>query len=99
MTEKTIQKKITDYLKQQSDTWFFKTHGGMYQVAGIPDIILCYRGQFIALEIKVPGKKPTKLQEKVLKDITAAGAIAEVVYSVEDVRGILGNLSDRMRYF
>ena len=44
----------------------------MYQVAGIPGIILCYTGKFIALEIKRPVGKTTKLQEKVLKDIAKA---------------------------
>ncbi|ABW18841.1 VRR-NUC domain-containing protein [Alkaliphilus oremlandii] len=93
MKEKAIQNKIVQYLKQQPNTWFFKTHGGMYQVAGIPDLILCYMGHFVALEIKRPGEKPTKLQEKVLKDIQEAGGISVVVHSLLDVKSVLDTLT------
>lgn len=89
MKEKIIQEKILQYLKQLPEVWFFKTHGGMYQLAGIPDIILCYKGCFIALEIKRPGGKATKLQEKVLRDIAKAGGTTAVVYGVEDVKRVI----------
>lgn len=93
MKEKAIQNKIVQYLKQQPNTWFFKTHGGMYQVAGIPDILLCYNGHFVALEIKRPGEKATKLQEKVLRDIKEAGGIFAVVYGLPDVKELLDTLT------
>ena len=93
MKEKAIQNKIVQYLKQQPNTWFFKTHGGMYQVAGIPDILLCYNGHFVALEIKRPGEKPTNLQEKVLRDIKEVGGIAAVVYGLSDAKELLDALA------
>lgn len=93
MKEKAIQNKIVQYLKQQPNTWFFKTHGGMYQVAGIPDIILCYNGHFVALEIKRQGEKPTKLQEKVLRDIKGAGGNSVVVHDLLDVKLVLDALN------
>ncbi|SET46233.1 VRR-NUC domain-containing protein [Natronincola peptidivorans] len=92
MKEKVIQEKIIQYLKQLPEAWYFKTHGGMYQAAGIPDIILCYKGSFIALEIKKSGGKTTKLQEKVLRDIAKAGGTAAVVYGVEDVKRVIQQL-------
>ena len=30
----------------------FKMHGGRYLTAGVPDIICCYKGKFVAFEIK-----------------------------------------------
>jgi len=42
-----------------------------------------------ALEVKRPGRRPTKLQQAVLKKWEAAGAIAAVVTSAEDVRELL----------
>lgn len=61
----------------------------MYGTAGIPDIIVCYRGKFIALEAKRPGGKLTKLQEKTIKDIRAAGGKVYVVMSVDEVKEIM----------
>lgn len=54
MKEKTIADKILKYLKAQSKCFAFKEHGGMYGTAGIPDIICCYKGQFVAFEVKTP---------------------------------------------
>ena len=54
MKEKTIADKILKYLKAQSECFAFKEHGGMYGTAGIPDIICCYKGQFVAFEVKTP---------------------------------------------
>jgi len=47
-----------------------------------------------ALEVKRPGRKPTKLQQAVLKKWEAAGAIAAVVTSVEEVKELLGGRRD-----
>lgn len=63
----------------------------MYGTAGIPDIIACIGGQFFAFEVKVPGGKPTKLQSVTLEKISAAGGIAHIVTSVDEVRKILND--------
>lgn len=47
--------------------------------SGVPDFLVCYLGDFIAIEAKANGKKPTALQEKHLKDIRLAGGIAVVI--------------------
>lgn len=58
----------------------------MYGTAGIPDIICCINGRFVAFEAKVPGSVPTKLQEHTIRKIMDAGGIAAVVYSLDDVK-------------
>lgn len=87
--ESTIVKDICDYLKTLDKCFFWKEHGGMYGTAGIPDIIVCYKGAFVALEVKRPGGKLTKLQEKTIKDIMTAEGKAYTVTSVEEVKEIL----------
>jgi penicillin-binding protein-related factor A (putative recombinase) len=53
-------------------------------VAGLPDIIGCYRGLFIAFEVKRDGTlKPTRLQLYYLERIRRAGGIALLTHSVE----------------
>lgn len=87
-TEKAVVNAIMRYLNQQPNCYVVKTHGSIYST-GQPDLLGCYRGRMLALEVKRPGGKPTKLQMAMLKKWEAAGAIAAVVHSVEEVKGIL----------
>lgn len=87
-SEKAIVNTIIRWLNQQPNCYVIKTHGSMYS-AGQPDLLGCYQGRTLALEVKRPGGKPTKLQMTMLKKWEAAGAIADVVHSVEEVKEIL----------
>ena len=87
MKEKTIENKIKTYLKTIDGLYFFKEHGGLYGTAGVPDIICCYKGLFIAFEVKAESGKATALQDATI--IRKAGGIAEVVRSVEEVKRII----------
>ena len=62
-----------------------KIAGGPYQKPGIADLLVCGEGKFIAIEVKKPGGKLSPLQEAFLHDIRAAGGVAFVAYSVDDV--------------
>jgi hypothetical protein len=94
--ERKLVQRIQHYLDEQGAR-SFKIHGeeGSYQEAGIPDLLVCYRGRFIGLEVKLPGNTPSPLQEKVLREIKAAGGIAEVVTSVEQVRNLLAKIGKK----
>ena len=89
MKEKAIEKRIKEYLKTIDGLFYWKVFSGMYCTAGIPDIVICYKGQFIALEVKAPDGKPTALQVATIKRIRKAGGVAEVVRSVEEVREVI----------
>jgi len=92
MKEVDIVNKIKAYLQTKQGLFFWKEHGGQFGTAGIPDIIICYKGKFIGLECKLPGRKPTLLQKITLGKIEKAGGIAKVVTSVEEVKEIIENL-------
>ena len=94
MKEKSIENKIKQYLKTVEDLYFFKEHGGLYGTAGVPDLICCYKGRFIALEVKAPDGKPTALQDATIRRITGAGGIARIVRSLEEVKDIITELKD-----
>lgn len=68
-----------------------KVHGGPFQAAGIPDIIGCWKGRFIAIELKIPGEVPTRLQSINLESLKKAGAKVGVAYSVEEALAIRDN--------
>lgn len=49
-----LQNRVKPDLKKLPHTWFFKTQE--VSVRGIPDIIACVRGVFVALELKKSSK-------------------------------------------
>ena len=79
---KTPEKKVKDMcieiLKDFRAYYFFPVMGG-YGRSGIPDIIVCYRGQFIAVECKSGFNKTTPLQDKELAAISTAGGSTLVI--------------------
>lgn len=94
MIEKEIIAAIKEYLKTVENCFYWKEHGGQFGTAGIPDIIVCYRGRFIAFEVKTAAGKVTVLQAVTIKRILKAGGIALVVRSVEEVRQIMDSLKE-----
>ncbi len=93
--ESRLVAKILKELRSQGG-WWFKTHGSPYQMAGIPDILGCHQGRFVALEVKVPGKEheTSTRQDWTMKRIQEAGGVATVVSSKSGALGVL-NLIDR----
>ena len=90
MLERDIVIAIKIYLASLgSDLFFWKEHGGPYGTSGIPDIICCYKGRFLGLEVKLPGGRLTALQKRALDRINAAGGIGRRVESVDDVIAII----------
>lgn len=89
MSESDIVKAILRYLRTLPLCFCWKEHGGMYGTAGIPDIIACINGSFYGFEVKTPVGKPTELQKATIRKIVAAGGVAVVVRSVEDVQAVL----------
>lgn len=82
--EKDIVAAILRLLKKRPRCFAWKTHGGMYGTAGIPDIIACVDGRFYAFEVKQPGGRLTRLQAATLDKIRAAGGVAAMVTSAEE---------------
>ena len=89
MKESDIVKAILKYLKTVSECFCWKKHGGMYGTAGIPDIICCYCGKFVAFEVKTEKGKTTALQNSVINKIQKCGGKAVVVRSVNEVKAVI----------
>jgi len=84
MSEAQIVKKILKALRKRGGFWR-KIHGGPFQESGLPDIIGCWEGKFIAFEVKRPGEEATPLQLHVLDEIHKNRGLVAIVESVEDV--------------
>lgn len=78
MTEKQFENQVKKWLKEHG-AWFLKTWGGGYQRSGIPDLLICWKGKFIGIELKTDIGKPSPLQIHELKSIEEAGGIALIL--------------------
>ena len=93
MLERDLVTAIKRYLASLgSDVFFFKEHGGPYGTSGVPDLICCYKGRFLGLEVKLPSGKLTELQRRTIQKINQAGGNAYRVESVEAVRAAIEQL-------
>ena len=92
MKEQDIQRKIIKYLESV----------GAYVVkvvasnkSGTPDILACYRGIFLAIEVKRPETKTnvSELQEYNIKKIKEAGGVAIVSWDLDAVKAVVENIN------
>lgn len=82
--EGAITAAIRRYLLRNG-CWEVKCLGGLGQRAGVPDVLACVAGTFVGVEVKQPGRKPTANQSAELAAIRAAGGVAIVATSLDDV--------------
>jgi penicillin-binding protein-related factor A (putative recombinase) len=84
--------KMMGILNQVPGLWFVKTQ--QMSIRGTPDMILCYRGKFIAFELKrEKSASITAMQEYNLDKIRQCGGIGLVVHP-ENYEEILKVLFD-----
>lgn len=76
--EKQFEQKVKKFLKSKG-AWILKTWGGGFQRSGIPDLLCCYNGNFMAIELKAENGKLSQLQKFELDKIQKAGGVAIVL--------------------
>lgn len=75
--ESRFQKKVLSYLNELPNTYCFKKEAAA--IRGIPDIIACVNGMFVALELKRSNKhKATELQAYTIELINSSKGFATV---------------------
>lgn len=78
--EKTFENKIKKYLTEQG-CWHIKYWAGaQFTKSGIPDILACVNGYFVAIEVKASNGKPSELQLWNVKKIQDSKGFAIVLY-------------------
>lgn len=80
MKESLFQKKVIAFIKSLPNTWIVNIWGGGFMKAGIPDLLICINGRFMALELKREGGIVSPLQERNIKLINEAGGIGMVLF-------------------
>ena len=90
--EGRVKEAVKRLLKAHGVWHYMPVQNGMGQV-GIPDFICCYRGYFVSIETKAPGKinNTTANQDRVIAEIKTAGGAAIVVDNVEQVKSFFSS--------
>ena len=90
--EAKVKDAIKTYLKEIGAYQFWPVQTG-YGAATV-DVLVCWRGLFVAIEVKRHDTKPqpTARQKAVMQEVAAAGGATQVAYSVDDVRDRLRRL-------
>lgn len=70
--EKKAIKKYLDSI----GAWHFSPYMAGFGKAGVPDIVVCWNGKFISVEVKREGKEPTPIQTRRMEEISKAGGVA-----------------------
>jgi len=88
--EGKVKKKIKEYLVSVGAWYYMPVSNGMGR-AGCPDILVCYKGHFMAFEVKAPGKikNTTANQDREIASINQAEGIAIVVDDVKQVMEVI----------
>lgn len=98
-TEETkVKKQLTAFLDKLSDCWHVPFHNTGFTRKGIPDRLVCYRGRFIAIEVKAPGATASKWQEREILAIRKAGGLAFTLTSVARLPELFARLDTDINY-
>ena len=77
--EKLFENRVKDFIIGQGG-WLVKFFANRMTKKGIPDILACINGYFLAIEIKAQNGKPSKLQIMNCDKIKASGGQAFILY-------------------
>jgi len=99
----TLEKKVKDKVRKvlagvNAYVVTPATHG--YGVSGVPDILVCYHGRFLAIECKAGNNHPTALQIRNLSQIASTGGYTLVVNedNIDDVEDVLARIDRDQGY-
>ena len=77
-------------LLKTAGIFFWKNWGGPMGHPGVSDILGCYKGKMIAIELKSPNGKPTPDQLRFIQNVNDAGGIGFVAKTLDEVIDGLG---------
>ena len=88
MNELELSQRVRDYFRSLApEVKAIRIAQSQYSgTTGTSDWLLCIKGNFVALELKIGDNKPTKKQDLFLREIIDAGGISLVCYSLDEVQ-------------
>lgn len=97
--EKNFENKIKKYLDDKG-CWFVKYFANRMTKTGVPDILACVNGFFVAIEVKASNGKPSELQIWNREQIRKSQGISIILYpeQFEDFKLFITDLIERPDY-
>lgn len=92
--EAKVKRKIKEYLKSIG-VFYVEVPGGVYGKKGSSDLIVCYKGHFLAVEGKAGYGKQSDWQKLRQHQIEASGGIYITVWTLESFKDFLSSLEPK----
>lgn len=94
--EGKVKDKVVKMLKEHGAYYFFPATHGMGR-SGVPDIVCCVNGRFLAVECKAGKNTPTLLQLREINSVRTANGVALVINedNMDHLERVLGVLLRR----
>lgn len=107
LSEKKIQSAILNYFGMLRDAYVWRNNSGAatqtnksgksyfmrFGLKGSADIIGCYKGRFIAIEVKSAKGKTSEEQDKFIAEINRCGGYAIVARSLDDAQALIAKIN------
>lgn len=85
-TEHVVQKAVQNALKKIYPKAFIaKYSAGQYTTRGVPDLLCCIHGYFIAIEVKTDTGRLSELQKMSITRIEESEGLAITVYGINGI--------------
>lgn len=91
--EGKVKRAVKKVLSEYPDAYVFMPVVSGFGKGSL-DYLICYRGRFIAVETKAPGKKPTARQGQMIAQIKRAGGTVLVIDSERGAQNLANLLSE-----
>ena len=92
MKESVYQRKVLALLRKRG-AYAEVISASAFQAAGIPDVLACYKGIWLGLELKVKYNKPSPLQVTKIEMIREAGGVGAILWdNLEPLEYILDSI-------
>ena len=78
--EKNFENKVKKYIESKGGYQLKYWAGSQFTKAGIPDLLCCINGYFVAIELKAQNGRPSELQLYQIEKIRKSGGLAFVLY-------------------
>jgi hypothetical protein len=90
-TPEAIVKDAIKKVLKEYNVWYFMPSANGFGKVGVPDFICCWKGRFLAIEAKAPGKinNTTANQKMRIQEINDAMGIALAADNAQTVKDIL----------
>ena len=96
MVETATNRAILRWLRGEG-FWATKVHGDPMQERGVPDILACIDGRFLACETKELGEEPSSIQLYQLSKIREALGVTVVPTELGDVQRVVAEILKETR--